>query len=156
MQRMQLFMFTSIYIECTLYVLCTVNEPLQRRCMYDPYPYGMEHVHVFGVYARTIAHKHTLAFCVCAFLPLFLCCVNTIPTLRQFSDSIIYRMGFFSITQGSSSASNLPLFCITKLELSEKITASVGEEGGRRKEEASCALSVLLFLYNCRHSMKIF
>ena len=31
MQRMQLFMLTSIYIVCTLYALCTVNGPLQMQ-----------------------------------------------------------------------------------------------------------------------------
>lgn len=89
-------------------------------------------------------HKHTCL--LCSLPPPF---VVHSPSALPNSDSIIYRM-FFSVTQGLSSASNLHLFCMTKLGLSENYS----EE--RLLLFQSFVPTLIKIICNCHHSTKIF
>lgn len=126
------FLFSGPYVQYG-----AVNGPLQRGDMlvhFLPCPYGMTHVLINMVpNVRCVCmcdSLHTYTYLPLCFLP------PPFVVLIQFQCLTNFRLhnlqDVFSITQGSSSASNLPLFCITKLELSENDC-----------KKKACALSIL-------------
>ncbi len=103
-----------------MHVLCSVKGQLQRECMFLV-PCQYRTTHVFISMTRNVQcvcmcdclHTHTYLL-LCFLPPPFVVLIQS-QSLTNFS--LHNLQDVFSITRGSSSASNLPLFCITKLEL---------------------------------------